>query len=312
VHIWKTNRWALLRPAGPSPRASAAPHSAAPPQLAAAVLGERPQEPALRLRRPRARGGGRLPVRHRPDLHGRLHTHGAQAEPREWAPRAALARAAAQDAGGRVQPGGPGCGCGFGRGWRARGRGAGAGLRSREVRRLPAVCGLGRKGGGQPGTPRLRLMWEPTESEAPPVWGWARVAPRLGLCSPLPFFSLLCVRAERLGAWLCPPQDSPSNKLLYAKEISTYKKMVEDYYKGIRQMVQVSDQDMNTYLAEISRAHTDSLNTLVALHQLYQYTQKYYDEIINALEEDPAAQKMQLAFRLQQIAAALENKVTDL
>ncbi|XP_037703692.1 plexin-B2 isoform X2 [Choloepus didactylus] len=107
-------------------------------------------------------------------------------------------------------------------------------------------------------------------------------------------------------------RDSPSNKLLYAKEISAYKKMVEDYYRGIRRMVQVSDQDMNTHLAEISRAHTDSLNTLVALHQLYQYTQKYYDEIINALEEDPAAQKMQLAFRLQQIAAALENKVTDL
>lgn len=88
-----------------------------------------------------------------------------------------------------------------------------------------------------------------------------------------------------------------------------------------------------------AQAHTDSLNTLVALHQLYQYTQKYYDEvgavspgrghlgspsraclppdvtlpqIISALEEDPAAQKMQLAFRLQQIAAALENKVTDL
>ncbi|XP_069085759.1 plexin-B2 isoform X3 [Pleurodeles waltl] len=107
-------------------------------------------------------------------------------------------------------------------------------------------------------------------------------------------------------------RDSPSNKLLYAKEISTYKKMVEDYYKGIRQMVQVSDQDMNTHLAEISRAHTDSLNTLVALHQLYQYANKYYDQIISALEEDQAAQRMQLAYRLQQIAAALENKVTDL
>ncbi|XP_072257696.1 plexin-B2 [Pyxicephalus adspersus] len=107
-------------------------------------------------------------------------------------------------------------------------------------------------------------------------------------------------------------RESPSNKLLYAKEISTYKKMVEDYYKGIRQMVQVSDQDMNTHLAEISRAHTESLNTLVSLHQLYQYTKKYYDEIINALEEDPSAQRMQLAIRLQQIAAALENKVTDL
>ncbi|XP_041114319.1 plexin-B2-like [Polyodon spathula] len=107
-------------------------------------------------------------------------------------------------------------------------------------------------------------------------------------------------------------RDSPSNKLLYAKEISTYKKMVDDYYKGIRQMVQVSDQDMNTHLAEVSRAHTDQLNTQVALHQLYRYASKYYDEIINSLEEDPATQNKQLTVRLQQIAAALENKVTDL
>uniref|UniRef100_A0A3P8VPT2 Plexin b2b n=1 Tax=Cynoglossus semilaevis TaxID=244447 RepID=A0A3P8VPT2_CYNSE len=107
-------------------------------------------------------------------------------------------------------------------------------------------------------------------------------------------------------------RDSPSNKLLYAKEISTYKKMVDDYYKGIRQMVPVSDQDMNTHLAEVSRSHTDKLNTQVALHQLYQYASKYYDGIIASLEEDPGAQSKQLTLRLQQIAAALENKVTDL
>uniref|UniRef100_A0A8C4HTN9 Plexin b2b n=1 Tax=Dicentrarchus labrax TaxID=13489 RepID=A0A8C4HTN9_DICLA len=107
-------------------------------------------------------------------------------------------------------------------------------------------------------------------------------------------------------------RDSPSNKLLYAKEISTYKKMVDDYYKGIRQMIPVSDQDMNTHLAEVSRAHTDKLNTQVALHQLYQYASKYYDGIIASLDEDPAAQSKQLTLRLQQIAAALENKVTDL
>ncbi|XP_048874900.1 plexin-B2-like isoform X1 [Brienomyrus brachyistius] len=107
-------------------------------------------------------------------------------------------------------------------------------------------------------------------------------------------------------------RDSPSNKLLYAKEISTYKKMVDEYYKGIRQMISVSDQDMNTHLAEVSRSHTDKLNTQVALHQLYQYASKYYDVIITSLDEDPAAQNKQLTLRLQQIAAALENKVTDL
>uniref|UniRef100_W5NEH5 Plexin b2a, tandem duplicate 1 n=1 Tax=Lepisosteus oculatus TaxID=7918 RepID=W5NEH5_LEPOC len=115
--------------------------------------------------------------------------------------------------------------------------------------------------------------------------------------------------SERLYSFVT---DSPSNKLLYAKEISTYKKMVDDYYKGIRQMVPVSDQDMNTHLAEVSRAHTDQLNTQVALHQLYQYASKYYDGIINSLDEDPATQNKQLTLRLQQIAAALENKVTDL
>ncbi|KTF93563.1 hypothetical protein cypCar_00010427 [Cyprinus carpio] len=93
--------------------------------------------------------------------------------------------------------------------------------------------------------------------------------------------SLCCLRETVV------PPESPSNKLLYAKEISTYKKMVDDYYKGIRQMVPVSDQDMNTHLAEVSR-------------------------IISSLEDDPAAQSKQLTLRLQQIAAALENKVTDL
>ncbi|NP_001184245.2 plexin-B2b isoform 2 precursor [Danio rerio] len=107
-------------------------------------------------------------------------------------------------------------------------------------------------------------------------------------------------------------RDSPSNKLLYAKEISTYKRNVDEYYKGIRQMVSVSDQEMNTHLAEVSREHTDKLNTQVALHQLYRYASKYYDGIIMSLDEDPTAQSKQLTLRLQQIAAALENKVTDL
>lgn len=35
-------------------------------------------------------------------------------------------------------------------------------------------------------------------------------------------------------------------------------------------------------------------------------------QIIGALEEDPVGQKMQLACRLQQVAALVENKVTDL
>jgi len=35
-------------------------------------------------------------------------------------------------------------------------------------------------------------------------------------------------------------------------------------------------------------------------------------QIIMSLEEDQSGQKMQLAYRLQQVAALVENKVTDL
>ncbi|XP_067302725.1 plexin-B1 isoform X4 [Pseudorasbora parva] len=107
-------------------------------------------------------------------------------------------------------------------------------------------------------------------------------------------------------------RDSPINKLLYARDIPRYKQMVEKYYSDIRQTISVSDQEMNSSLAELSRNYSNEVNHLVALHELYKYINKYYDQIITALEEDSTAQKMQLGYRLQQIAAAVENKVTDL
>uniref|UniRef100_A0A1A8RPX9 Plexin b2b n=2 Tax=Nothobranchius rachovii TaxID=451742 RepID=A0A1A8RPX9_9TELE len=116
-----------------------------------------------------------------------------------------------------------------------------------------------------------------------------------------------CTTAEhKLG------RDSPINKLLYARDIPRYKQMVERYYADIRQTISASDQEMNSALAELSRNYSGELNYLVALHELYKYINKYYDQIITALEEDTTAQKMQLGYRLQQIAAAVENKVTDL
>uniref|UniRef100_A0A8C5H9E6 Plexin-B1 n=1 Tax=Gouania willdenowi TaxID=441366 RepID=A0A8C5H9E6_GOUWI len=107
-------------------------------------------------------------------------------------------------------------------------------------------------------------------------------------------------------------RDSPINKLLYARDIPRYKQMVERYYADIRQTISASDQEMNSALAELSRNYAAEVNCLVALHELYKYINKYYDQIITVLEDDSTAQKMQLGYRLQQIAAAVENKVTDL
>lgn len=48
-------------------------------------------------------------------------------------------------------------------------------------------------------------------------------------------------------------KDSPSSKLLYAKDIPVYKDWVERYYRDIQMMPAISDQDMNAMLAEESR-----------------------------------------------------------
>ncbi|XP_054937500.1 plexin-B3 isoform X1 [Physeter macrocephalus] len=107
-------------------------------------------------------------------------------------------------------------------------------------------------------------------------------------------------------------RDSPVNKLLYAREIPRYKQMVERYYSDIRQSSPASYQEMNSALAELSGNYTSAPHCLEALQELYTHIHRYYDQIISALEEDPVGQKMQLACRLQQIAALVENKVTDL
>ncbi|KAJ8257768.1 hypothetical protein GJAV_G00189480 [Gymnothorax javanicus] len=107
-------------------------------------------------------------------------------------------------------------------------------------------------------------------------------------------------------------RDSPVNKLLYAREIPRYKQLVERYYSDIHSAVSGCYQEMNSTLTELSGSFASEMNSLVALHELYKYINKYYDQIIMALEDDPAGQKMQLAYRLQQVAALVENKVTDL
>lgn len=54
-------------------------------------------------------------------------------------------------------------------------------------------------------------------------------------------------------------QDSPTNKLLYAKEIPEYKKRVQSYYKQIQEMAPLSEQEMNAHLAEESRVSSWTL-----------------------------------------------------
>ncbi|KAM6306975.1 LOW QUALITY PROTEIN: plexin-A4-like [Podargus strigoides] len=96
-------------------------------------------------------------------------------------------------------------------------------------------------------------------------------------------------------------KDSPSNKLLYAKDIPSYKNWVERYYSDIAKMPAISDQDMNAYLAEQSRMHMNEFNTMSALSEIYSYVGKYSKEILGALDQDDQAGKQKLAYKLEQV-----------
>ncbi|XP_026472464.1 plexin-A4 [Ctenocephalides felis] len=96
-------------------------------------------------------------------------------------------------------------------------------------------------------------------------------------------------------------KDSPSSKLLYAKDIPVYKEWVERYYSDIKIMPAISDQDMNAMLAEESRMHTTEFNTNCALHELYNYAMKYNEQLTVTLEEDEFSQKQRLALKLEQV-----------
>ncbi|KAM6044197.1 plexin-A2 [Chlamydotis macqueenii] len=100
-------------------------------------------------------------------------------------------------------------------------------------------------------------------------------------------------------------KDSPSNKLLYAKDIPSYKSWVERYYADIAKLPAISDQDMNAYLAEQSRLHAAEFNMLSALNEIYSYVSKYSEELIGALEQDEQARRQRLAYKVEQLIGAM-------
>ncbi|XP_068606167.1 plexin-A1-like [Brachionichthys hirsutus] len=109
------------------------------------------------------------------------------------------------------------------------------------------------------------------------------------------FMDSCSTSAHKLG------KDSPSNKLLYAKDIPNYKNWVERYYSDISRMPAISDQDMSAYLAEQSRLHLSQFNSMSALHEIYSYITKYKDEILSALQNDEQSRRQRLRGKLEQV-----------
>nr|XP_034367886.1 plexin-D1 [Arvicanthis niloticus] len=106
-------------------------------------------------------------------------------------------------------------------------------------------------------------------------------------------------------------KDSPTNKLLYAKEIPEYRKIVQRYYKQIQDMTPLSEQEMNAHLAEESRKYQNEFNTNVAMAEIYKYAKRYRPQIMAALEANPTARRTQLQHKFEQVVALMENNIYE-
>lgn len=81
----------------------------------------------------------------------------------------------------------------------------------------------------------------------------------------------------------CVFQDSPSNKLLFAKDIPNYRKMVDRFFREVHELPRVSEKEMTTYLGQVSRVCHD--NYFIVRSQLFcsvslPYENVYYSHYV--------------------------------
>uniref|UniRef100_A0A1I8PJB4 Sema domain-containing protein n=1 Tax=Stomoxys calcitrans TaxID=35570 RepID=A0A1I8PJB4_STOCA len=119
------------------------------------------------------------------------------------------------------------------------------------------------------------------------------------------FMDACSTTEHRLG------KDSPSNKLLFAKDIPQYRKMVKQFYSDVARLPQISDMEMSTAMHHLSIQQNDEFDTIAALKELYIYVTKYNEQITDALENDINCKKMYLAHKLKNVAFTLDGDETS-
>lgn len=107
-------------------------------------------------------------------------------------------------------------------------------------------------------------------------------------------------------------KDSPSNKLLFAKDLPSYRDMVIHFYQAVSTLPQVTDQELSTSMQQLSVQQLNEFDTLSALKELYIYVSKYREQIVLGLEMDPLCNKMHLAHKLDNVACTMEGEPTSI
>ena len=121
------------------------------------------------------------------------------------------------------------------------------------------------------------------------------------------FMDACSTTEHRLG------KDSPSNKLLFAKDITQYKASVRAFYHGVRTLPPVTDQDMAAYLHHLSLTHLAELDSKPAVQELFHtYITRYYSHIMETLEMDPNCRTLHLAHKLDNVMCTINGEPTSM
>ncbi|XP_077565413.1 plexin-C1 [Stigmatopora nigra] len=78
---------------------------------------------------------------------------------------------------------------------------------------------------------------------------------------------------------------TPTNKLLYAKDIPQYKQEVKDYYRLVAEQPTITRTHFEDFLREKSKRHEKEFNEKAALKELYLIIRRYFRELDAELEQ---------------------------
>ncbi|XP_022914955.1 plexin-B isoform X2 [Onthophagus taurus] len=106
-------------------------------------------------------------------------------------------------------------------------------------------------------------------------------------------------------------KDSPSNKLLFAKDIPRYRGMVANFYQQVSSIPAITDQEMGTAMQILSARQADEFDTIAALKELHIYVTKYRDPVMEALNSDLSCRRLHLAQKLDNVACILGGEETS-
>lgn len=99
-------------------------------------------------------------------------------------------------------------------------------------------------------------------------------------------------------------KDSPSNKLLYAREIPGYRQEVERFYADIQASPAPTPQELSRFFTDLSTEHGHEFNADHALQELYDYVKRYQDQLQEALEDSELSS---LASKLEHVIATISD-----